>query len=119
MSKVIFNVYLEENNSILIDNHFNALFNDNLVKYKDSVINIFDFKSEVLKRISDSYEIVLCFNGGNSFYKDKNVLIPIDIDVLSKVNNFNSFIVRYKQNFMNEEKEFLYKLEVVYEAGIK
>lgn len=96
MSKIKIHVYLSQDNNILIDDSLSAVFNNNVIKYDDGVINMFDLDKLVLERICDDYSLILNFIDCTALYKSFESSLLMHLEVFNKVVDSNSVFIRYK-----------------------
>lgn len=111
MSRVSVNVVLKKDNDIIIDKNCLGIFSNNIVKYNDDCINVYDFSKNILKRKCSDYEIVLDFNQCSGKYIIDNYVLPLDIDVIFIEVSSNSLYVKYKL-MSNDENLFEYFLKL-------
>lgn len=112
MAKIKIDVYLEKNGQTIINQNVSAIRLDDKIKYKDQTINVFDIKTQVLKRISDDYSIELNFKEQNGVYVCSFTRIPITIKILKCILKDNFFYVKYEQEMLGEKDIFVYMVEV-------
>lgn len=96
MSEIKLHVYLSQNDDILIDDDFSAIFNNNIIKYNDGVINIFDLDKLVLERNCDDYNLTLNFFDCTALYDSFESSLLMHLEVFNKIIDSNSVFVRYK-----------------------
>lgn len=110
LSKVKIDVLLKENNDIKIDLVCSGILVDNIIKYNDGIVNVYNIDENVLTRKTSEYEIVLDFDNEKGIYKFQNLEMPLSLKVLSYEITDCNIYVKYKLN------ENVYEYKVRYEV---
>ena len=92
----MFSVKLVENDSIVINDVFDGIFDNNMIKYNDGVNNIFDLNKLVLERISDSYKLVFDFSNFICYSFVDGLSVNMTLDVIDKRISSNHLFFKYK-----------------------
>lgn len=116
MSKISLKVLLKEKNNILINEKYNGIISDNIIKYQDKETkNIFNLNEETLKRINKDYEINLNFKEKNGIYKLNNLELLIQLKIIKKERKNNNYSICYEL-FIEKENIGLFNYEINYEV---
>lgn len=107
MSKIKLNVFLSKDNKVIINNTYSGILRDNIIKYSDGYVNLFDIDNCLLRRKSNDYEILLDFSNSTAICKYSNYELPISIKIINSNINDETYSVKYAL----EDSIFIYKIK--------
>ncbi len=111
LSRVKVQVLLKENDEIKINRVISGILCNNIIKYNDGIVNIYDFGENVLRRKAFDYEIVLDFGNDRGMFMFQGLEIPFSLKLIDRELFNNGVCIKYLVCLDDFENVCLYRLE--------
>ena len=96
MTKIKIDVLLKQNGVDEINKTYNGIFLDNIIKYSDGMMNVYDVDNDILKRRISEYELILDFKNSTALYIYQNMKLLLNLDVYCLCRDMDKINVKYR-----------------------